>query len=535
VNVLACLLVAMSLVYGAVPKTREVQWASPIQGEAFRYGPYPMCMSGGWGSGKTFAGCLKGIWLSTEYPHNRGVIARHIGRELKETTMATFYKTCPPSLYDRRFGGRRNDQNGYLKFAKTGSEVLFLHLDDPDTAGIIKGLEINWFLIDQAEENPDEMEELFDLLCARLGRWDIAEVPERLINEHFAETGQPWPFVHPEKGTPVPPPYPMLACNPDVEVHWIYRRFHPQSHEHQTLYKPQGYRMFDMPSEDNRFLGQTNLRFLLSKDAAFIRRNVKGIWGLAEGSIHVVPKESEIEGSPELLAHLQATCLLFRTMDHGDSAPTCVLWWAVDKNGNVFCYREYYLPNALVSTHRQNTFDLSTGERYEQDLADPSIMTKMPQRKGGRWSVADEWGDVTEQPRNTAIFWQPADNNELGTRNRINEYLQVDPDRIHPITKERGAPRLFFVKVSDSYPQGCYHTLRQMRAQRRVKIGTELGRPIFSDERDPDVVDHAYDPVRYFIASRAPVPKADANIVEGTFAGAQRLAKLHRRRLGLPA
>lgn len=528
---LAGIVVAMSLVFAPTPPTRTINWASPMQGVAFRYGPFPQCMSGGWGSGKTFCGCLKGIWLSTEYPKNRGAIIRAVGKELRETTMATFYKVCPPSLYDRRRGGRRNDQNGYLKFADSGSEILFLHLEDPETQGIIRGLEINWFLIDQAEEDPEHMEENFDLLCGRLGRWDVAEVPQRAIDAERAKGGE-WPFVHPESGKPVPPPYPMLACNPDIELHWIYRRFHPESHEHQTIYKPQGYRMFDMPSEENKFLGETNLRFLLSKDPAFIRRNVKGIWGLAEGSIHVVDKRSIIDGTPAILEYVQHTCLLYRTMDHGDSAPTCVLWWAVDRNGNLICYREYYLPNAIVSRHRQNVAELSVHERYETDQADPTIFYQFPQKKGGRWSTADEWADVLEQPRDTAIFWQPADNNELGTRNRINEYLQVDPDRVNPFTGEKGAPRVFFIKVTDAYPQGCYHVLRETRSQRRVKIGTDLGRPVFSDERDPTIADHAYDPFRYFVASRPAPPSPEAATSDGTFGAAQRTLALYRRRMG---
>lgn len=533
-NVVLALVVALSLWTPARTSARTLQWASSMQGDAFRYGPFPQLTAGGWGAGKTWVYCLKAIWLSTEYRRNRGVIARHVGRELRDTTMATFFKVCTPDLYDRRRGGRRNDQNGYLKFADSESEVLFIHLDDPDTEGIIKGLEINWFLIDQAEENADHMEELFDMLMGRLGRWDIAEVPQPRIDAYEAEFERPWPFRHPEKGTPVPPPYPLLCCNPDVETHWLYRRFHPESHEHHAHYEKLGYKMFQMPSEENRFLGDTNLHFLLAHDDAFIRRNVKGMWGLPEGAIHIIDNLSVLDGDDQLLEYFRASCLLYRTMDHGDSSPTCCLWWAIDGDGNVFCIREYYLGNALVSTHRQNIADLSVNERYEQDLADPTIFHQMPQKQGGRWSVADEYADVLEHPRPTALFWQAADNNELGTRNRINEYLRVDPDRIHPIFKVRGSPRVFFVKISDAYPQGCYHVLRETRGQRRVKIGTDLGKPIFSDERDPTIVDHAYDPFRYLIASRAPAPSQPLQNTEGTFFQAkQRLAQLQRRRMGI--
>lgn len=512
-----------------VAEPRQLEWASVEQGQAFEYGPYPMCMSGGWGSGKTWAACLKAIWLSTVYKRNRGVIARHVGRDLRDTTMATFYKVCPPALYDQSRGGRRNDQNGYLRFADSQSEVLFIHLDDPETAGLIRGLEANWFIIDQAEENPEHMEELFDMLCGRLGRWDVAEVPQFLIDDAVKRFGA-WPYLHPETHKPTPPPYPMLCCNPDVETHWIYRRFHPDSAEHHERYAPLGYRMFHMPTESSRFVSEVNLKFLLERDEAFVRRNVKGLWGQPEGAIHVIHPSSLLEGDPELVDFLRRTCSLGRTLDHGDSAPTSCLWWAVDRNGNVFNFMEYYQPNKTISTHRGNIAGLShPGDRYDTNYADPSIFYTLPAKQGGRFCVADEYSETVGQPAHTALHWAPADNNELGTRNRINEYLRFDPEHIHPVTKAKGAARLFFVKRSDDWPNGIVHALRETRAQRRVKIGTDLGRPIFSDERDPDIPDHAYDCVRYEIASRPPVAPVLADIAPGTFMNARRLIERHRR------
>ena len=223
---------------------------------------------------------------------------------------------------------------------------------------------------------------------------------------------EPWPFVHPETGKAVPPPYPMLACNPDVETHWIYTRFHPESPEHHERYAPDGYHMFHMPSfdpddptstEGNRFLGETNRQFLLRQDSAFIRRNVRGLWGQPEGAIHAVHPSSVLEGTVELVDYLRRTCTLFRTMDYGDSAPTCVLWWGVDRSGNCFAWQEYYLGNATISTHRGNIASISDPhDRFERDLADPSIFHKMPAKQGGRFCIADEYAEVLQQPRHTA-------------------------------------------------------------------------------------------------------------------------------------
>jgi len=461
-------------------------------------------------SGKTYEGCLKGLWLSDVFPRNRGLIFRSVAKDLRATTMATFKKICPPSAYSAPDAGW-NRMEGLTRL-NNGSEILWLGLDNPELEDILKGLEINWFLGDQAE---DTAEEIFDTLMGRLGRWDQAEVPQWLLDEEDA-AGRPWRWRHPVSGKPTPPTYPMLTCNPDTELHWLYRRFHPESPEHYdrrlpdldlttgqptgklVSYHDLGYRLFHMPSLENKFLPAQNRAHLLAQDDAFRRRYVEGIWGLPEGAIHVVDKRSLITLEDQaqadaFLTLLRETCTLHRFLDHGDSAPTCCLWLAIDRQGNMFWFREYYVPNQLISYHRREITTLSQGERYTFNQADPSIFNKTMQKHGGRWSVADEYEDKRESPAETAIFWEPADNNELGTRNRINEYLRIDPERIHPYTKERGAPRMFFIVRTDAYPQGVMHALRETRAQRRQKLGTEMGRPVFSDERDENIADHGYD------------------------------------------
>jgi hypothetical protein len=294
--------------------------------------------------------------------------------------------------------------------------------------------------------------------------------------------------------------------------------------------------MIFFSTRDNKFLSQQNLGQMLANDAAFIRRYVDGIWGIPEGTIHVIPPESLITiESPEqgdaLLAWIRNTCRLHRTLDHGDSAPTVCAWWAVDRNANVFCYREYYQPDRLVSYHRQAIADLSVGETYETQFADPSIFHKQQQKYGGRWCTADEYADRINLDARTAIQWWPGDNNEMGTRNRINEYLRVDPERIHPVTKQTGAPRLFFLMRGDHYPHGCANIVTETRAQRRLSLGTVEGVNQWTDERDPDVRDHGYDNVRYFMASRpaigmTPVKRASRR----SFLGAQALIRQQKRR-----
>ena len=441
-------------------------------------------------SAKTYGCCFKGLWLSDVFPKNRGLIYRQVGKDLRETTMKTLGKLLPRTRTETW-----SDQMGSIVL-QNGSEILFTHMDNPDIENIIKGLEINWFFGDQAE---DTAEEIFDKLRARLGRWDQAIVPEWMLQQEEA-AGREWRWRHPVSGRPIPPTYAMIAVNPDSEVHWVYNRFHPESSEWQEKWSTLGYKMFFFSTRRNKFLPQQNLDELLKHDPEFVRRYVDGLWGIPEGVIHTIPPESIIEFDDPIAADrfietLRRTCTLGRTLDHGDSAPTVCAWWAVDRNGNVIVYREYYQPNKLVSYHREQIHAMSRGESFTWNLADPSIFAKGTggQKHGQFWSVADEWSDHRELPADTSVTWWPADNNEMGTRNRIGEYLRVDPERVHPVTGQKGAPHLYFVKRNEHYPQGCVNIIRETRAQQRKCMGTVGGKKLFTDERDESIVDHGYD------------------------------------------
>jgi len=493
---------------------RLIRWANEEQEQAFNYGPYPLMASGGFGAGKTYALCLKAMLLSDLYPGNRGLIARKQGEKLKKTTMKTFFKVCPPEAY---LYGSRSDQAKSLTL-NNGSEILWSQLDDSEIIELLRGLEINWFLIDQAEE---VSEEIIEVLMRRLGRWDQATVPQWLIDRETA-AGREWPWWNKETGRALPPTYAMFACNPDHELHWIYRRFHPESPEWQETYSKQGYKMINFDSTKNLFLPDQNKEALLQGTKEFVARFVRGEWGIPEGQIHKIDAMSLLKWSPELEEHLK-TCKKSRTLDHGETAPTVCLWWALDKWGNIFCYQEYYQPDRLISFHRQRIYDLSlkktvshiggstqeewVPDHYVSDLADPSIFNPRTQR-GVSVSVAEEYYEVNEAntDKHTSIWWQRGDNNELGTRNRINEFLRLDPAHRHPLTGRMGAPRLYFVERTADYTHGCVEVLRETRSQRRIKVGTKDGQDVFSDDRDESIVDHAYDALRYRLADMDALP-----------------------------
>jgi hypothetical protein len=469
--------------------------------EFFNLNVRNQCMSGGYGSTKTYTACFKLLTLLTTFDNSRAVIGRQKSVDLRRTTMATFYKICPPELYDEKKGGRRADTLGLLQLIN-GSQIYFMHFDDFDE-GSARGLEVNWILIDQAEELA---EGVYLHLDSRIGRWDQAKVPQ-----HFLDQNPNWPRT-PETNVPRVPGYMFLACNPENEIHWIWQRYHPDSKDWQEKYF-KTHKMVTASALDNPTYDEETIAQMLSRDKHFVDRYVHGKWGYSEGAIHWINPQSKlyIETkqqdedknyiSSDWLQNFINKASLYRILDHGDVSPTCCLWLAV-KDGVHIVYREYYVAEKLISYHRTSIEALSKGEFYVRNISDPAINIKNSQARGGRWCVADEYRDsriCDAKP----IYWESADNNEFATRNRVSELLREDPTFRNPITNEYNAPRLYFVMQSTEYPTGCYNTTIETAGQKRTLVGTVDGKQIYSEERDGSIPDHAYDCVRYLTSLHA--------------------------------
>jgi hypothetical protein len=271
------------------------------------------------------------------------------------------------------------------------------------------------------------------------------------------------------------------------------------------------------------------IKQMLSRDPEWVDKYYRGKWGASSAQIHYLPKECILEPTKELLHKILSKGNLFRSLDHGDSSPTCCLWFAAI-DGVYICYREYYVPGQLISHHRKSISELSGSETYASNYADPSIFYKASQKDGGFWSVSDEY--LTNEINAPAIHWLSADNNEFATRNRINELLHNFEYISHPALNTKPAPRLYFIQKSIDYPFGCYHAISQLQAQRRKLLGYENGKPIYIDDRDTTVTDHAYDPTRYFISMHGINKAAPARkIPQGSFMWYKKLTELRKSKL----
>ena len=99
------------------------------------------------GPGKTTALAIEALYLSWDHPNNEGVMGRYRFNDLRETLYTEVLKWCPPELI-----AHHNRSEHWLQLTN-GSVIRFKELADPSG---LKGPNLGWFAIDQAEEVPYE-------------------------------------------------------------------------------------------------------------------------------------------------------------------------------------------------------------------------------------------------------------------------------------------------------------------------------------------------------------------------------------------
>lgn len=92
----------------------------------------------------------------------------------------------------------------------------------------------------------------------------------------------------------------------------------------------------------------------------------------------------------------------FRCLDFGRTAPFACYWGAVDYDGKVWIYQEYYQSGKNADENAKNVAELSKGETYLFTVADPSIFSKT----GQEYTIAE----ILAQ---NGLACEPADNDRI--------------------------------------------------------------------------------------------------------------------------
>lgn len=280
---------------------------------------YISLYQGGFGSGKTFCGSLKGILLSLKYPGCEGLVGASTYSLLSQTTLP-MYKEHLDNL------GLNYEWNGKAQtlYLPNGSNILFKHFENPED---IKSINKHWCEI---EEMSQISEDSFLMLLSRIRKAPKPEWGERFIWQIFGHS------------------------NPQQSKGWIYEKFkkHP---------KP-NFRRIIAPTTENYHLPKDFVDNLKANSSdEYFAINVLGKDDESESLLAIkgfnpdVQVREDLEINPKYPIHL--TCDF-------NVDPMC--WYICQDYGNItYILYEFVIENTTTPDAAQLVAD-TLGNRYKQ-------------------------------------------------------------------------------------------------------------------------------------------------------------------------
>lgn len=416
-------------------------------------GPKYVLYCGGVGSGKTLIGCITMLSMALQHPGDY-LIARQFMPELKITTLKTFLDITPPELIEEY-----RVADGIIKLKSLNgkvSTIIFRQLEEADK---LRSLNLSGVYIDESSQ---VSEQAFMLMQSRLRGAGLRKM--------------------------------FLTTNPngrDWQYSWFVKQDGLTTPEVRAKFK-----LIQAPSTENKHLPEGYVADLMatwSKER--ISREIEGSFDAFEGMVyHEFRRDTHIIQPFAIPAEWTKVA----GADHGYRNPAAWVWGAVDYDGNVYIYREFYEREWLIEeivkgNKKQNKpgiLQLSKGEKLEQARMDPSVRAVRSQTGQSDWDIYTE-----HLPKDFPLMLA---NNEVGAGiDKVKSYLKVDPRT----TK----PRLFIFST-------CTNLIDEFAKYRYKQLtGSQVGNQ--SEKEEPvKVDDHLMDALRYLIMSRPDAPKVESDI-----------------------
>jgi phage terminase large subunit len=386
---------------------------NPKQGEFHGLKTKYRGFCGGWGNGKTTAGCVEFFARLMEYPGTNSIISRKTRPELRSTTWDMWvngdtqehgWRGVPKEIIKTY-----NKSDLYMEFIN-GSRVHGLPLDDPKK---LENYNLGLFMIDQAEE----VEE--DIFLKFHGR----------LRQHGA----------PREG--------LLLFNPDGH-NYLYRRFidpHRFS-EWKVRYKCIEATPFDNPNLPDDYLDQ-----FAGLPEAWIQRYVYGSHDVFVGQIFTDWDEDIHIVQPfRIPAHWER----WSCIDPGIRHEGCVSWIARSPKGDCFYYREHLEANRDISWWANKIMEYEMRE----DVGGPE--EEIYRRLIGPEAKIRQQGDgksVLDIYHEHGIYPEISDRDPVARINRLTEFLRPKFGHVHPFgavsEAHDGAPRLYVFSTCDKFKE----------------------------------------------------------------------------------
>ena len=263
------------------------------------------------------------------WPGSRWLAVRKTRESLTESGLVTYERKVLPKGSPIAEGPQRKQRQIYLY--PNGSEIVIGGLDKPSK---IMSTEYDGAYFQEATEGHE-------------GDWQ--DITTRLRNGVM-------PFQQ------------FIAdCNPDTPSHWLRLRANRGDCA-----------MLESRHEDNPELWDRHLKCWTSKGIQYLAKLDRltgarkerlrfGRWVQAEGvvyesfnrAIHVIDRFP-----------IPAEWRRIRAIDFGYVNPFVCQWWAIDRDGRMYLYREIYMTGRTVAAHAKRIVELSAGEKIESTDAD---------------------------------------------------------------------------------------------------------------------------------------------------------------------
>lgn len=407
---------------------------------------------GGVGSGKTFCGSQEVLYRAVSTANRYILVGAPSYPLLRDTTRKTFLEVCPPELIVKM-----NLTNNELILRSNGgySTIVFRTLENPMS---LKNYNLSDFWMDEGSDAPGDS---FLMLQSRLRR---PGMPDR-------------------KG--------FVTTNPEGR-NWVWEKF--------VKNQDPDYLLVHAPTKEN----EKNLppgyidRLRASYPEYWVRRYLDADFNTFEGQIYTHWDEDIHVIEP---FDIPLGWERYLGVDHGMSNPTAGIWGAVDYDGNLYIYDEYYSPG-LVSQHAGAILAKCGNEADDiQKVLDPNSLNVRNPITGK--SIEEEYTDH-------GLYFLPGNDKVIAGINRVSELLKVDPDRIHPRTGKPGSPRMFVFK-------NCSNLVRELPLYRWQKVSFAQTDKVDAPEKPTKKDDHALDALRYLVMLRFGSTEYVAQSVPGSF------------------
>lgn len=318
-----------------------------------------------------------------------------------------------PSLWDRHInripyefptwlGEYRAQQHEFVLQPQFGGGVLaFRNLNDPS-----KYMSSEFALIGVDEITKNDRS-TFDLLRMRK-RWPGMKHTKFLAGTNPGGIGHDW-----------------------VKKMWIEKNFNSNETEKEQ------FAFVTAKATDNKYLDEGYYKTLDALPDKLRKAYRDGNWDIFAGQYFTEwNKEQHVIEPFEIPPQWKR----FRAYDHGREAPACCSWYALDYDGRVWKYREFYQSGLNVDQIAAEINRLSRGEEYDFSVADPSIFSKQGfvDRYGGQ-TIAESFA------RQGVVFF-PASNRRIDGWNLLHQYLFWDAHK---------KPKLIYFST-------CYNSIRTL-------------------------------------------------------------------------